>query len=491
MNRSLVLPALILLSGLVGCRAQEDRKTLQNSVTKLEQRLTRMDDYLKSLQQGQTQEKEAQQDALKKREEEVTKLRELLTQHERAAKEMAQATEKANTNLVKSMKDAQQKLANDQEQARRELDTATLQAKRQLDEARAQAKKQSESERAAMQAELNAARDQARRQEAAARQQSEKGHAEAKAREEQTRAMAAHLKATQQEVEKRASDQQDARRSLEAAKQELEAMRAQLTKAAAAGNRRGDDRMQAIERLTAERREVQALRRAVQEDISRATQDQNQDRARSEQDGEKREREMNKLREENERLRNQLETMTRDAVRAQASAAAIKTDRKPEGGVHAFTMAAPKFVAAADAPHPPAPKPPATPTMPHAAGGNPMVVNIEGSEVHFHFHGNNAPVIHTTAKPSSPAAMSVPVLPPATQLKLSAPATLDNVAPRSVRVRSAELDARPALRVRTGDGEPPAEKPKVEKLKVEKKSEKKINDEELLDSVVQILMGCF
>ena len=48
MHIRLAVPMSLLLLGLVGCRAQEERKALQNSVTRLEQRLNKLDEALRA-----------------------------------------------------------------------------------------------------------------------------------------------------------------------------------------------------------------------------------------------------------------------------------------------------------------------------------------------------------------------------------------------------------------------------------------------------------
>ena len=83
MNRSLILaPLLAIWVSIADCRAQEVRRNLQNSITRLEQRLKNVDNYLKSLQdgkKGQTAPKTSQPQA-----EEVKKLKAIIAQQDDA-----------------------------------------------------------------------------------------------------------------------------------------------------------------------------------------------------------------------------------------------------------------------------------------------------------------------------------------------------------------------------------------------------------------------
>ena len=75
MSRSIVLtPLIVLVCGLGGCRAQEERRELQNSVTRLEQRLKSMDQYLKELQQSQGEQQNQRATAVRDKQREAQQL---------------------------------------------------------------------------------------------------------------------------------------------------------------------------------------------------------------------------------------------------------------------------------------------------------------------------------------------------------------------------------------------------------------------------------
>ena len=81
MNRSLIItPLIAILVSLAGCRAQSERRSLQNSVTRLEQRLKNLDTYLESLKKGQKEQTTQQASALQDKEREAQKLRNVIEQ---------------------------------------------------------------------------------------------------------------------------------------------------------------------------------------------------------------------------------------------------------------------------------------------------------------------------------------------------------------------------------------------------------------------------
>lgn len=207
MNRSLVLPAVLLLSGLIGCRAQDDRRNLQNSVTRLEQRLQRMDEYLRSLQQGEVDKRQAQERLAGEREAEVRNLREQLARLERESQERLAAQERAMVELERQR-------AQIKDQTARQL----ADVERQFAEERARLLQQLEAERAALRAEVQqahqAAADEVRR---ATEEHQERLRAELGRRQIEHGGLFERLAAERREVEElRASVQQEVARVREA-----------------------------------------------------------------------------------------------------------------------------------------------------------------------------------------------------------------------------------------------------------------------------------
>lgn len=83
MSRSLALASLLSLACIAGCTAQEEKRDLQNSVQQLQQRLERMDEYLRSLQNGQVQQDKQRTLAIQEAQQESVRLRDQLAQRER------------------------------------------------------------------------------------------------------------------------------------------------------------------------------------------------------------------------------------------------------------------------------------------------------------------------------------------------------------------------------------------------------------------------
>ncbi|MGB3966658.1 MAG: hypothetical protein WBO45_07995 [Planctomycetota bacterium] len=359
-----MLPALLLLGGLVGCRAQDDRKTLQSSVTRLEQRLTKMDEYLKSLQAEKAQQTADQQKTLQDREAELVRLRQVVAEHERAAKDRAVAQERERAEWKAAVAQQKESLAAEQGKL-----------KKQLDEERARLAERGDADRKKLQAEIEALRDHQRRAEAQAAELQDRARAQERRSAEAERAARAVAEHHAQELEQRSAAQAQERKALEARARDLE----QAQKA-----ERDSDRGSLLEKLISERREVEKLRAAVQDDIARARA-RDGDRARQSDEG------VDRLRAENQGLRDKLAAMERELLKAKAGAFAVRaTDRPADRGqdqpgpMRGAQRTAPAPTAAA------APMPP-----PHAApgGGGTIVVNNEKGEVHIHIHGGSPTVV--------------------------------------------------------------------------------------------------
>jgi hypothetical protein len=242
MNRSLVLPALVLMSSLIGCRAQEDRKTLQNSVTRLEQRLVRMDEYLKSLQQGEADKRAQHERQAQERDAELQQLRELLAQHERQAKDRAQAAERQTVEMDRQRAKVQEQFAKER-----------AAAEKQLADERTQLQRQVESERAALREEVRKARQAAEQAEVRSRELAERQRAElqrAQERQGDRDGVVEKLAAERREVEKlRAAVQQDVLRAREAAAHTERAAVAKAAEGGVAAERRARVQAEETERL--------------------------------------------------------------------------------------------------------------------------------------------------------------------------------------------------------------------------------------------------
>jgi len=144
MNRSLVFtPLIVILVSLVGCRAQSERRNLQNSVTRLEQRLKNMDSYLKSMQQGQKEQKAQQSSQLKNKELEIKKLRAVLEEQEEALRRqrsaLTQEHEALRNEVERARRQSDEKLAAAEKQLRRreaELSVERVKMRERLDKER-------------------------------------------------------------------------------------------------------------------------------------------------------------------------------------------------------------------------------------------------------------------------------------------------------------------------------------------------------------------
>lgn len=369
MHRNLVVPVSLLLLGLVGCRAQEERKALQNSVTRLEQKLNRLDESMRA----QQAEQEAGKDAK--------------AVNDQAMAEMKRALD----------------------EARAKAERADAAAKQRVEEAMAKAKQEDQGRAKA----LDEAR--ARLADFERRFAEARGEMENRARDSER---------VRSEAERQV---QEMRRALEQAQREAGEMRQQMARQQ--GERRGDDgRMEAIERLAAERREIEKLRAQVMADVARGKQqDPKPQGGKIEVAPERLQRlndEMAKLRKDNEALKKALAEAKQAMaggkqadggrfvfldvdddglpdVRAEASDAPdrrITVMRKDDVAAQKGRVATLDDVTlptkipskGAAVPMPPAAAAKAM-TLPLAGGGS-LTIENEHCEVHIHVHGGTAPM---------------------------------------------------------------------------------------------------
>ena len=402
MSRSLALATgLSLFSlSLAGCAAQEDRRNLQGSITRLEQRLERMDEYMKSMQTGQAQQKQERNQALEQAQAELKRLRDLLAAHEQETNQTRRQSEEAQAQL--------QGLRRELEAMRDHAQHANLEAQ----------KKSQEQSRLA--ADLTVARKAAEEQNQKTQEQrrrAEELEAAVKQQQNRDRAELAELRSkladAQRDHEQRQANLTKRAQSIGA---ELEAARAELKKAEASKAQEGAElareRNRAIEKLGAERREIEQLREAVARDLATTKQRTEGKQAEA----------IAKLQQENEALRSTLAKLERDRATAAT---------KPP--------APPMLLSTTPGPNPPAglglaaraTKPPAA----DGAAPGTIVVNNGSGEVHFHFHGtppkltvthDGQPPRATSTEPTRSIAAPVEVrrlqdAPPAIDTKAPAP----------------------------------------------------------------------
>lgn len=274
MHRNLVVPVSLLLLGLVGCRAQEERKALQNSVTRLEQKLNRLDESMRAQQAAQ----EAGKDAKATNDQAMAEMKRVL------------------------------------DEARAKAERVEVAAKQRVEEAMAKAKQEDQNRSKALE-EARARLADFERRFADAR-----GEMENRARDSER---------MRSDAERQI---QELRRALEQAQRETGELRQQMARQQ--GERRSEDgRMEAIERLAAERREIEKLRAQVMADIARGQrQDPEPQGGKVEVAQERLQRltdEMAKLRQENEALKKALAEARQALAGGKQAAAGHFADKRP------------------------------------------------------------------------------------------------------------------------------------------------------------------
>jgi hypothetical protein len=496
MHRNLFAPVSLLVLGLVGCRAQEESKALQNSVTRLEQKLSRLDESMRA----QQAEQEAGKDAKAANDKAIAELK-------RALDEARAKAERAEAGAKQRVEDAMAKARNEDQGRQRALDEARARLadfERRFAEARGELD--------------NRARDTERM----------RGEAERQV--------------------------QEMRRALEQAQREAGELRQQMARQQ--GERRGDDgRMEALERLAAERREVEKLRAQVMADVARGKQqDPKPEGGKVEVAPERLKRlsdEMAKLRAENKRL----EKALADAKQAMAGGKQADGDRfvfvdvdddglpdaraearnapdrrvtvmqLPEGTPP--TKPTSKRIASRDGmfvlldegtpppmPHAAAPK---TMTLPLAGGGS-LTIENEHCEVHIHVHGNAAPTTDGAVRTyrtieTAPTDKAGPTPPKTVRLRKGEDAEVVEVitapqpqqetppaaAPKAIRARrvggeqpaeTTPAEAKPPANAGGGKdaGKQPAAEPKKAAKTVGTRDAETV-DEALLEYVLELLLG--
>ncbi len=470
MHRNLVLPVSLLLLGLVGCRAQEERKALQNSVTRLEQKLNRLDETMRA----QQAEQEAGKDA-----------------------------KAANDQAMADMKRAL-------DEARAKAERADAAAKQRIEEAMAKAKQEDQGRAKAL-------------EEARARlAEFERRFADARGEMENRARDAERMRG---DAERQI---QEMRRALEQAQREAGEMRQQMARQQ--GERRGDDgRMEAIERLAAERREIEKLRAQVMADVARSQQqDPKPQGGKIEVAPERLQRlndEMANLRKVNEALKKAMaEAKQAMAGGKQADGgrfvfldvdgdgtpdARAESNGAPDRRITVMRKAGATpekgTVATLDDVTPPTKIPPkgaAVPMPPAAAakammlplpGGGSLTIENEHCEVHIHVHGNAAPTMSATPMALPPKSKAAPdgevrtfravEVAPAPEPQQETPPAK---APKAVRARKVDgADAAPAPAT-GGEAKKPATTPEPKKAGG---GGAETIDEELLGRVLELLVG--
>ena len=302
MNRSLIFtPLIVILVSLVGCRAQSERSNLQNSVTRLEQRLKNMDAYLESLQEGQKEQKTQQASAIQNKEREVQKLRAAIEQQEAAISKQREQLDRERTQMLTEMEAQQRKMNAQREELLKQLhqkEEALHQSFRGREkemQARMKAEQQAlkqdiENQHRELHNRLQAHTDAEKDREMQTKRQLEEAHKAVQSMERKLAQQDAHqqlaheladrlaqLESRLAQVTQRNADYRS--RTVKVAK-ELEIAQAKLAQVQGASkgrpNNQGKDTQKAIALLAQERMEIARLRDSIQRDLAKARQGQGQ-----------------------------------------------------------------------------------------------------------------------------------------------------------------------------------------------------------------------
>ena len=139
MNRSLIItPLIAILVSLAGCRAQSERRSLQNSVTRLEQRLKNLDTYLESLKKGQKEQTTQQASAIQNKEREAQKLRNVIEQQEAAISKEREQLDRERAKMRADLQKAKNDMLQSQESMRERMATEIRKLEAQIAKANAQ-----------------------------------------------------------------------------------------------------------------------------------------------------------------------------------------------------------------------------------------------------------------------------------------------------------------------------------------------------------------
>jgi chromosome segregation ATPase len=299
MRPSLMLSSFVALTCcLASVRSQEER-TLQNSVLRVEQRLARLDDYLKSVQEGQQKQQKEKTEALQEARVELTRMRDLVKSQE-AAFQQAEAERKAINEQKKLLEQGLQ-AANakveelnaqvqagkkvlaqgDSDRKKAEADRTVLE--RSIQEAKTQhrelaqqleASKKALAQKEAEQKKLAEARRLADEKLAGVqktakelRDQLDREQKERRSAEAAQQKLTAQAKAQEADLQGRTAA---AKAKTDAARAEIEQLRAELEAMRADVALQQGDRKQVVEQLAAERRQIEQLRKDVAGELTAA-----------------------------------------------------------------------------------------------------------------------------------------------------------------------------------------------------------------------------
>ena len=506
MNRSLIFtPLIVILVSLVGCRAQSERSNLQNSVTRLEQRLKNMDAYLESLQEGQKEQKTQQASAIQNKEREVQKLRTAIEQQEAAISKQREQLDRERTQMLTEMETQQRKMNAQREELLKQLhqkEEALHQSFRGREkemQARMKAEQQAlkqdiENQHRELHNRLQAHTDAEKDREMQTKRQLEEAHKAVQSMERKLAQQDAHQQLAHEladrlaqfedrlaEVTQRNADHRN--RTIQVAK-ELEIAQAKLAQAQGAAKSRpsnqGKEAQKAIALLAQERKDIARLRVRIQGDLAKARQGQGQQESNA----------TRRLKAENGDLKKKLRAMemrlkNQQRQREESSAKVLGADAQANGpnivtlhGPHTTTTASTGSAhehSSHDESHG-AHDESESGNGSHAFSGiGTLIINAHDGTVNVHIH-DAAPSKKSIPAPKTRSGFGITNVPPTGALFL--PSKAGRKAP-GTKARAALMMARDAFQQakasKTDAKKKPARKPtKIRATK--KKSPPKIND---------------
>ena len=260
MNRSLAItPLIMILVGLVGCRAQSERGNLEKSVTRLEQRLKNIDTYLQTLQANNKEQQAQQITTIQAKDTQLAELRLNIEQQQtlisKQRTELDQERQQRQTEVDQMRKD----FANQQIVERTKV-TQQMDAKRVLLAAKEASEKLQQKELADVRTAMAVM---------------ERKLAEQKADSKSRQELEDRLTTLEQRLDEASQRSTSETRKVEQLTKELD--QAQATIEALRVSKASEQqalREDAVSQLAKEREEIANLRKAIQKDLKQARSDQ-------------------------------------------------------------------------------------------------------------------------------------------------------------------------------------------------------------------------
>ena len=389
MNRSLAItPLIMILVGLVGCRAQSERGNLEKSVTRLEQRLKNIDTYLQTLQANNKEQQAQQVTTIQAKDTQLAKLRldieqqQTLISKQRA--ELDQERQQRQTEVDQMRKD----FANQQIVERTKV-TQQMEAKRVLLAAKEASEKLQQKELADVRAAMAVMERKLAGQEADSKSR--------QVLEDRLTTLEQRLDEASQRSSSETRKVEQLTKELNQALATIQALRVskandeQIKKEAA--NRKAASREEAISQLAKEREEIANLRTTILADLNKARSDQDRQTAVA----------SRQLTAENEQLKNKLRALER---------AITATEIQNDAAASTTTIPSPPQLAPVDQVQSPlnhdGSQQQTNISSDSLPGVETLIINAQGGTVNVHIHGAGP----STKAPASKTAKGNEVLPP-------------------------------------------------------------------------------